>query len=671
MNGMRKGFHFLVAMAIAAFALLSGAAWAAKTYTLAISPTSGPSPIAMTATFTASGSSTFNSFTLNLPNNYSFLGTPNISASQGTVSYANGVISVLNISAPIGSGNNEVITVTMTSLVSTGGTCTSGLPSNWTATVYEGSSLNGQKFQGNSVTTSIGPLCYTATSSVDGSGDGSGTITPASQQVPANTSATFTVSPAAGSSVAVTSTCGGSLSGSTYTTGAVGSGGCSVTAKFTLISYPVTTATSGNGSGTVSPTSASVKFGQTTSFTLTPAASSNLGGASDNCGAGGSLSGNTWTTGPVPVGGCTVTANFTLKTFTVSTSSSGSGSISPPSALVNYNATQAFTITPNAGSYISSTGGCGGSLSGNTYTTGPVTAACVVSASFMPQTLTITSQPTSAAVGTPFNVTLGVNPGPTTVTFGAGCDATASLTSSTTTSQTWSVTVNSLPSPATCTITFSAPNYQSAMVSNLPVYKGVLFCGDYDSINGPTDLFYDPYADVSYVGNPGWGLRRGPNKDGSTCVKVNYTCNFDAGNNVGGCTYDKASGQKATFEYLFLWTPKAPDANGWTGYRPQVSWNVPNPDSTYALPDWVPLLACVNDMFPALPTLPTTILPVIPSVLPFTDPLNTLSQYQPNGQQALVCGAQQGWTAVGTPPNALLQVWDKVIDESDFQMKGP
>jgi hypothetical protein len=59
-----------------------------------------------------------------------------------------------------------------------------------------------------------------------------------------------------------------------------------------------------------------------------------------------------------------------------------SGTITPPSATVNNGATTAFTVTANAGFHIDTVTGCGGSLAGNTYTTGPITADCTVAANF-------------------------------------------------------------------------------------------------------------------------------------------------------------------------------------------------------------------------------------------------------------------------------------------------
>jgi hypothetical protein len=105
-------------------------------------------------------------------------------------------------------------------------------------------------------------------------------------------------------------------------------------------------------------------------------------GTSNFIGWSGSCSG---TANPVTVTldiSKTCKANFALKTYTVSTSAGAGGSISPASAVVNHGATKSFTVTPNAGYGILSVTGCGGSLSGNTYTTGPITAICTVTAAF-------------------------------------------------------------------------------------------------------------------------------------------------------------------------------------------------------------------------------------------------------------------------------------------------
>jgi hypothetical protein len=109
-------------------------------------------------------------------------------------------------------------------------------------------------------------------------------------------------------------------------------------------------------------------------------------------GCGGTLVGSTYTTGPVTAD-CTVTASFTLNQYTVSTQvAAGQGSFSPANATVAHGDTASFTVTPAAGYSVQSVTGCGGTLQGSTYTTGPVTADCAVTASFrrLPHALRLT-----------------------------------------------------------------------------------------------------------------------------------------------------------------------------------------------------------------------------------------------------------------------------------------
>jgi len=74
---------------------------------------------------------------------------------------------------------------------------------------------------------------------------------------------------------------------------------------------------------------------------------------------------------------------LTPLTFTVTPSAGHGGYMSPSTPqTVNYNATISFTVTPSEGFEIRSVQGCGGSLIGHTYTTGPVTANCSVSVTF-------------------------------------------------------------------------------------------------------------------------------------------------------------------------------------------------------------------------------------------------------------------------------------------------
>ncbi|MBI5638858.1 MAG: hypothetical protein HZA17_00380 [Nitrospirae bacterium] len=147
--------------------------------------------------------------------------------------------------------------------------------------------------------------------------------------------------------------------------------------------------------GTISPFgTVTVKPGAVQQLTITPAAGYYISGVT---GCGGKLSGNIFTTGQV-LTDCSVSATF-APVITVSptitptltptaaytvTANAGTGGIIYPSGnvFVNSGTTKQLTVTPNADHAILSVTGCNGTLSGGTYTTGPVTAGCTVTASF-------------------------------------------------------------------------------------------------------------------------------------------------------------------------------------------------------------------------------------------------------------------------------------------------
>lgn len=143
------------------------------------------------------------------------------------------------------------------------------------------------------------------------------------------------------------------------------------------ISVYTVAVTTGTG-GSASQSSASVNQGASTNLTFTPAAGYSLASVS---GCNGSLNGNIFTTGTISAN-CTVTASFKLNTYTVSTTTSTDGILNQTTTTLEHGATTTFTLTPPAGYSIASASGCNGSLNGNQYTTGAVTADCTVSASF-------------------------------------------------------------------------------------------------------------------------------------------------------------------------------------------------------------------------------------------------------------------------------------------------
>ena len=218
-----------------------------------------------------------------------------------------------------------------------------------------------------------GATSYTVSTSAGANG----AISPASATVNHGDTTSFTVTPDVNYSINSVSGCGGSLSGNTYTTGAI-TVDCTVNASFSANGSSYTVSTNAGAGGAINPASTAVDHGNTASFTITPDSNYSIGSVS---GCGGSLSGNTYTTGAITAD-CTVNASFSVSSYTVSTNAGANGAISPASATVNHGDATSFTVTPDSNYSIDSVSGCGGSLTGNTYTTGAITADCVVNANF-------------------------------------------------------------------------------------------------------------------------------------------------------------------------------------------------------------------------------------------------------------------------------------------------
>lgn len=229
------------------------------------------------------------------------------------------------------------------------------------------------------------PITVTAnytdnTYTVTPSGGAGGSISPASAQTLVHGSATsFTLTADTGYSIGTTTgTCGGSLSGTIFTTSAV-TADCTVQANFTLNSYTVTFDLAGGtrtGGGALTQ---SVSHGSSaTAPTLTPPSGKTL------TGWGSSFSSIT--------GSLTVTALYGDVTFSVTPSAGTGGSISPSSVQTIVSGTNtSFTLAPSTGYSLDSvTGTCGGTQSGNTFTTSAITADCSVQASFTLNTYAVT-----------------------------------------------------------------------------------------------------------------------------------------------------------------------------------------------------------------------------------------------------------------------------------------
>ena len=98
------------------------------------------------------------------------------------------------------------------------------------------------------------------------------------------------------------------------------------------------------------------------------------------------------------------------KSYTVSVVAGIGGSVSPATVTVTEGSTAVIGISVNEGYEIASVSGCGGSLSGTSYSTGPITGACTVNARFQLKKYTVAVA--SVTGGT-------VSPGSATVDHGS------------------------------------------------------------------------------------------------------------------------------------------------------------------------------------------------------------------------------------------------------------
>ncbi|WP_288985915.1 DUF1566 domain-containing protein [uncultured Pseudoalteromonas sp.] len=211
-----------------------------------------------------------------------------------------------------------------------------------------------------------------------------GAITPESLAVAHGDTALFTISTDAGYTLESVTGCNGTLNGTSYQTAAI-TQNCEISAEFSLRSFLVT-AQAGEG-GQISPLEQLASYGNTLTFTVTSDDDHNIESVQ---GCNGSLAGNIYTTG-ILTAGCEVRASFDPQKVLVTAQSGAGGSISPMSQELNVGQQANLIVSPNEGYSIANVIGCSGSLSGNTYTTGVVTANCQVQASFSIDSYTVSA----------------------------------------------------------------------------------------------------------------------------------------------------------------------------------------------------------------------------------------------------------------------------------------
>jgi hypothetical protein len=232
---------------------------------------------------------------------------------------------------------------------------------------------------------------------VTASAGAGGSITPNSVTIIQGASTLLAVTANPGFRIASVTGCGGSLAGNAYTTGLINAD-CAVAASFAA--NIVTVTTSADTGGSITPSSVSIVQGTSTLLTVTANPGFRIASVT---GCGGSLAGNAYTTGLINAD-CAVAASFAASTFTVTTSASTGGNISPASVSVAEGARTVLTMTPNSGFSIASVtaSGCSGTLAGTAYTTSPITANCTVTANFAITAITFT---VTASAGVGGNIT--------------------------------------------------------------------------------------------------------------------------------------------------------------------------------------------------------------------------------------------------------------------------
>jgi hypothetical protein len=268
-----------------------------------------------------------------------------------------------------------------------------------------------------------------------------GSISPTSRLVTHGSTTTFTVTANAGYTIGSVTGCGGSLAGSTYTTGVI-SGICTVSATF-MADQSLTVTKAGTGTGTVSsspsPVSGTVDggtavFNYGTSVTLTAGAST-----------GSAFTG--WTGACAGTGTCivtmdaakSVTATFTLSPYTLTVTKTGTAaSISSVTtntgtlgwsgntgtAAYTYNTQVILTATAGAGSKFM--GWSGEGCSGTGTCTVTMTAARNVSADFMlDQTISVAKVGSGTVSSLPAPVSGNVDTGSATFNYNTFVSLTA------------------------------------------------------------------------------------------------------------------------------------------------------------------------------------------------------------------------------------------------------
>jgi hypothetical protein len=157
---------------------------------------------------------------------------------------------------------------------------------------------------------------------------------------------------------------------------------------------------------------------------------------------------------------------YAVRGYTVTASvSGGNGSVDPVSQPVTAGATATINAIPASNYNVATMSGCGGTRSGNVFTTGPVTANCTVTATF-----STAPSPVNGACGSSNGTTLSA--APTTNLCSTG---NVSTVTTGTTAYSWSCTGSNGGSTASCSATRTASTPAPVSSTDDPLIGGGLW----------------------------------------------------------------------------------------------------------------------------------------------------------------------------------------------------
>jgi len=237
---------------------------------------------------------------------------------------------------------------------------------------------------GNRVQKEVGTGIYTITVSA-GTG---GSIQPSTKTLYYGESQIFTITPSTGYHIVDVLADGASVGTVSSQTFSNVSSSHTLQASFAKDVFAIATSVSGNG--TITPGSASVEYGDGTTFAMSPATGYHVADVSVDGVSQGAIASYTFTN---VTGNHSISATFAIDSFSISASAGAHGSISPSGQVsVDYGANQTFTITPATGYHVADVTVDGASQGAITsYTFSNATAAHSISATFAIDTFSITT----------------------------------------------------------------------------------------------------------------------------------------------------------------------------------------------------------------------------------------------------------------------------------------